>query len=77
MVAGVIVLEAEMGVVLQFQSFPRGRTSPSPLIAAGKSDGQAKTGKVIIFPGIRIDRNMDHTPGSGAPRRKTGKGPAE
>lgn len=77
MVAGVIVLEAEMGVVLQFQSLPGRRTSPSPVVPVGKSDGQTNLGKVIIFPGIRIDRNMDHTPGSGAPRRKTGKGPAE
>ena len=66
-----------MGIVLQFQSLPGARQRPEEPLFPNKSNGKEQMGKIIIFPGIRIDREKEVLNGINAGRCKTGEAPAE
>lgn len=66
-----------MGIVLQFQSLPRGRRQSAAAPSSGKTDSREKTGKIVIFPGIRMDREQRSLLDAEASHRQANEGPAE
>lgn len=71
------MMEAEMGIVLEFQSLPRERRRPAALALTSNADGEQRKGEVVIFPGIRMDRETAALAGIDDNHRQTGKGSAE
>ncbi|PLX40309.1 MAG: hypothetical protein C0605_06560 [Hyphomicrobiales bacterium] len=63
-----------MGIVLQFQSLPNSRRQASaPTLPSANQDREAK---IIIFPGIRVNRDKACVK-TVAVQRSVGDGPAE